>query len=257
MNMSLKIRRAEAGDSQTVLEFTRDLACLEGSLQDVVATPMDIASSLFSSTPAAYCELAEWRGEPAGFAVWSYNYSIFLGKRCLWLEDLFVAERFRRMGIGRSLLSHLARRCRDEGLGRMEWSVLHTNNPAVAFWGRNKSSSKSYAKVERIVNPRREILAHILLLFVAERRRAAERLSFQLGALETGLRSLNQQTALELGDGIEHVHVHRAGGVGEIGAAERDTVDLYAHFSQCFDRGADVDRVAAEPIKLGHDQYVT
>lgn len=68
------------------------------------------------------------------------------------------------------------------------------------------------------MNPRREILAHILLLFVAERRRAAERLSFQLGALETGLRSLNPQTALELGDGIEHVHVHRAGGVGEITA---------------------------------------
>jgi predicted nucleic acid-binding protein len=134
---------------------------------------------------------------------------------------------------------------------------LHAAFPDALIWGRNKSSSKSYAKVERIVNPRREILAHILLLFVAERRRAAERLSFQLGSLETGLRSLNQQTALELGDGIEHVHVHRAGGVGEIGAAERDTVDLYAHFSQCFDRGADVDRVAAEPIKLGHDQYVT
>lgn len=132
--MSLEIRQAEVDDAGTIVEFTRELARYEGSLQDVVATPADIASSLFSQRPSAYCELAEWNGEPAGFAIWSYNYSIFLGKSCLWLEDLFVAEKFRRKGIGHALLSHLARKCRDERLGRMEWSVLHWNEPAIGFY---------------------------------------------------------------------------------------------------------------------------
>ena len=77
----------------------------------------------------------------------------------------------------------------------------------AVIWGRNKNSSKSHAKVDRIMNPRREIVAHILLLFVAGRQRASERLSFQLCTLETGLHPLNQQIALELSDGIEHVMV--------------------------------------------------
>jgi hypothetical protein len=92
-------------------------------------------------------------------------------------------------------------------------------------WGRNKSSSKSHAKVERIMNPRREIVAHILLLFVAGRQRASERLSFQLCTLEIGLHPLNQQIALELSDGIEHVHGHAAGQADEISAAKRETAD--------------------------------
>jgi diamine N-acetyltransferase len=132
--MALKIRRAQATDAAIIVEFTRSLASYEGSLQDVVATPADIALAMFACPPSAYCELAEWDGEPAGFAIWSYNFSIYLGKSCLWLEDLFVAEKFRRRGIGRALLFHLARKCRQEKLGRMEWSVLHGNEPATAFY---------------------------------------------------------------------------------------------------------------------------
>jgi hypothetical protein len=73
------------------------------------------------------------------------------------------------------------------------------------------------------------------------------------GALETGLRPLDQQIALELGDGVEHGHGHRAGRAGEICAAERKAIDAHAHFGQSLNRGADVDRIAAEAIKLSHD----
>lgn len=132
--MCLKIRQAKVEDSRTILEFTRGLARFEGASEEVVATPADISSSLFAPNPAAYCELAEWNGQLAGFAIWSYNYSIYLGKRCLWLEDLFVHEKFRRMGVGRSLLTYLARKCQDEELGRMEWSVLSSNDPAIVFY---------------------------------------------------------------------------------------------------------------------------
>jgi diamine N-acetyltransferase len=81
-----------------------------------------------------FCEIAEWDGEPAGIALWFPNFSSFRGRHGLYLEDLFVRPAFRRRGIGRALLRHLARRCVTEGWTRFEWAVLDWNAPSIAFY---------------------------------------------------------------------------------------------------------------------------
>lgn len=132
--MSLTIRRAQPGDAAIVLELIRGLARYEKLEHELVATAAEIEASLFSSNPRAFCEIAEWQGETAGFALWFYNYSTFLGCHGIYLEDLFVKESQRGHGIGQALLGHLAQRCVNERLGRLEWSVLDWNEPAIGFY---------------------------------------------------------------------------------------------------------------------------
>jgi GNAT superfamily N-acetyltransferase len=134
--MSLLIRSACPGDAALVLALVRDLADYERLAHEVEATEEAIAAALFSPNPRVFCEIAEWQGEPAGFALWFYNYSTFLGRHGIYLEDLFVEPRFRSNGIGQALLAHLARRCVAEKLGRLEWSVLDWNEPAIRFYER-------------------------------------------------------------------------------------------------------------------------
>jgi GNAT superfamily N-acetyltransferase len=134
--MPLLIRPACPDDAALVLSLIRDLADYERLAHEVEATEEAIAASLFSPTPRVFCEIAEWQGEPAGFALWFYNYSTFLGRHGIYLEDLFVEPRFRSNGIGQALLAHLARRCVAEKLGRLEWSVLDWNEPAIRFYER-------------------------------------------------------------------------------------------------------------------------
>ena len=118
--MSLTIRRASLADTPLVIDFIRQLGDYEKLLHEVEASEVDLGASLFAAEPRAFCEIAEWAGEPAGFALWFYNYSTFLGRHGIYLEDLFVHERFRGHGIGKSLLAHLAERCLAEKLGRLE-----------------------------------------------------------------------------------------------------------------------------------------
>lgn len=132
--MSLTIRRAGAGDMPLLLSFIRELADYEKLLPEVVATEEDLASALLSDTPKAFCEIAEWNGKAAGFALWFYNFSTFRGRHGIYLEDLYVRPEFRGHGIGKALLSDLARRCVSEGLPRLEWWVLDWNEPAIAFY---------------------------------------------------------------------------------------------------------------------------
>lgn len=134
--MPLAIRPARPEDAQTVLTLIRGLADYEKLLHEVEATEADIAASLFGSNPRVFCDIAEWDGAAAGFALWFYNYSTFLGRHGLYLEDLFVRPEFRAHGIGKALLAHLARRCMAEGLGRLEWAVLDWNEPAIGFYKR-------------------------------------------------------------------------------------------------------------------------
>jgi diamine N-acetyltransferase len=134
--VSLLIRSARREDAALVLSLIRDLADYERLAQEVEATEDAIATSLFSPNPRVFCEIAEWQGEPAGFALWFYNYSTFLGRHGIYLEDLFVEPRFRSNGIGQALLAQLARRCVAEKLGRLEWSVLDWNEPAIRFYQR-------------------------------------------------------------------------------------------------------------------------
>ena len=81
-----------------------------------------------------FCDIAEWDGVPAGFALWFYNFSTFLGRAGIYIEDLYVDPAYRKQGIGRAIFKALAKRAVDEGCGRVEWSVLNWNKPALDFY---------------------------------------------------------------------------------------------------------------------------
>jgi GNAT superfamily N-acetyltransferase len=132
--MSLVIRPARPGEAALVFEFVRELADYERLLHEVEATAEDIDRALFGENPRAFCDIAEWEGEPAGIALWFYNFSTFRGKHGLFLEDLFVRPAWRGRGIATALMQHLAKHCLEEGLGRFEWSVLDWNEPAIKFY---------------------------------------------------------------------------------------------------------------------------
>jgi GNAT superfamily N-acetyltransferase len=134
----LQLRPARPADVPTLLELIRELADYERLLDQVDATPDALAAALFGAAPRVFSDLAEWHDgdgvATAGFALWFYNFSTFRGRHGIYLEDLFVRPAFRGRGIGKALLSNLARRCVDEGLTRLEWSVLDWNKPARDFY---------------------------------------------------------------------------------------------------------------------------
>lgn len=132
--MTLTIRSARPGEAGLVLAFIRELAAFERLAHEVEASQADIAAALFGERPRVFAEIAEWSGEPAGFALWFYNFSTFRGRHGIYLEDLFVRPAYRGHGIGRALLQRLAQRCVAEGLGRLEWWVLDWNEPALRFY---------------------------------------------------------------------------------------------------------------------------
>ncbi len=132
--MSLAIRQAGPGDEALVLGFIRKLAEYEKLLHEVAATEEDIRAALSGAAPRCHCDLAFWEGEPAGFALWFYNFSTFAGKAGIYLEDLFVEPHLRGRGIGKALLKHLAKRCLEEGLPRLQWWVLDWNEPSIAVY---------------------------------------------------------------------------------------------------------------------------
>ena len=132
--MTLTIRKAEERDAALIFDFIRELAAYERLAHEVDATEADIAKALFAPQPRVFADIAEWDGEPAGFALWFYNFSTFRGRHGIYLEDLFVRPDFRSRSIGKALLRHLARRCVTEGLPRLEWWVLDWNEPALRFY---------------------------------------------------------------------------------------------------------------------------
>lgn len=141
--MMIKTRPAKPSDVATIHGFIRDLAEYEKLLHEVTATEADTEAALFSAQPRAYCDLVEVDGRPEGFALWFYNYSTFEGRGGIYLEDLFVRPQVRGVGAGKALLRALARRCVDEGLARLEWSVLDWNQPAIVFYDGLGASSKA------------------------------------------------------------------------------------------------------------------
>jgi GNAT superfamily N-acetyltransferase len=132
--MSIHLRPATSSDTTIVLELIRELAIYEKLLDHCVATPEALAHHLFGEHPRAEVVLAEWEGSVVGFALFFHTFSTFLGKPGLYLEDLFVKPDFRGQGIGKALLTHLARLAQLRQCGRLEWSVLNWNEPSIAFY---------------------------------------------------------------------------------------------------------------------------
>jgi GNAT superfamily N-acetyltransferase len=130
----LTLRPAVPADARLILQYIRELAEYEREPEAAVATEADIHRHAFSEHPLVKVTLAEWEGQPAGFALWFLNFSTWEGKPGLYLEDLFVRPAFRGLGIGKALLQHLAALAVKEGWTRFVWQVLDWNTPAIEFY---------------------------------------------------------------------------------------------------------------------------
>jgi len=130
----LEIRAASEDDVPLILTLIKELAEYERLSHKVVATEAMLRNSLFGERRVAEALLGYLGDDPAGFALFFHSFSTFLGKPGIYLEDLYVRPEFRGVGVGRALLVHLARLAEERGCGRLEWSVLDWNEPAISFY---------------------------------------------------------------------------------------------------------------------------
>ena len=130
----IEIRQATVEDSALILRFVTELAIYEKAENEVIATKSDIESSLFASDSSTKAVICSINNEPIGFAVYFFNYSTWLGKHGLYLEDLYVSPQYRGIGAGKALLKHLAEIALSNNCGRFEWSVLDWNEPAIQLY---------------------------------------------------------------------------------------------------------------------------
>lgn len=130
----ISIRPATAADVPLVLEFIRELARYERLEDQVVATPADLSAALFGPRPYAEVAFGCVAGVPVGFALFFHNFSTFIGKPGIYLEDLFVRPEARGHGVGRALLAWLARVTLERGGARLDWAVLDWNTPSIGFY---------------------------------------------------------------------------------------------------------------------------
>lgn len=128
------IRPATTEDAPVILALIRELAEYEKLLHEVTATVKDLEASLFGPRPYAEVVLAFTCDEVAGYGLYFHNYSTFLGRQGMYVEDIYVRPHLRGRGLGKALLRHLARVAVDRGCGRLEWSVLDWNKPAIDFY---------------------------------------------------------------------------------------------------------------------------
>jgi GNAT superfamily N-acetyltransferase len=132
----LSLRAAEPADVPAIFQLIGELADYERLRHQMVGKPDDLQRHLFAEPRYAHALLARWDEEVAGFALYFHNYSTFLCRPGLYLEDLFVRPALRGRGIGKALLTELERRAREAGCGRMEWAVLDWNQSAIEFYRR-------------------------------------------------------------------------------------------------------------------------
>jgi len=130
----LTIRDAQCEDAQQILDFITELAIYEKAEDQVLATIDTIKSSIFSAHSHVDAIICEYQGEAIGMAIYFYNYSTWLAKPGLFLEDLYVTQAHRGKGAGKQLLKHLANIALDKGCGRFEWNCLDWNTPSRAFY---------------------------------------------------------------------------------------------------------------------------
>ena len=131
---NLRIEKAGEGDVPLILSFIKELAEYERMSDDVVATEELLRASLFGERAMAEVVIAYRDERAVGFALFFHNFSTFLGRPGIYLEDLYVQPQARGKGVGRSLLAHLARLAKERGCGRLEWAVLDWNEPAIRFY---------------------------------------------------------------------------------------------------------------------------
>ena len=153
------IRPARPDDIQLVATLVRELAAYEKLTDFVVSTPEDFTRALFGDPPRAYALILEADGQPAGFALYFFNFSTFAGRPGLYLEDLFVRPEFRRRGFGRAVFRHLARIALAEGCGRLDWAVLDWNEPAIQFYAALGAKPTQGWIGQRLSGPALEALA--------------------------------------------------------------------------------------------------
>ena len=156
---TFEIRPARPGDVAVVHAMIRELAEFERLAHLCVASEADLAAALFGPRPAAEVLIACRDGEAAGFALFFHNFSTFLGRRGLWLEDLFVRPAHRRKGCAQALLTTLADLARERGCGRFEWAVLDWNAPAIDFYRSLGATVLPDWRIVRVVGPALDHLA--------------------------------------------------------------------------------------------------
>jgi len=148
--VNVTIRQAAATDVPRILALIRELADYERSLEEVTATEDGLRAALFAAQPAVFAHVAVADDEVVGFALWFLNFSTWLGRHGIYLEDLYVTPAMRGHGIGKALLAELAATCTRRGYGRLEWWVLDWNEPAIGFYRSIGAEPMSEWTVQRL-----------------------------------------------------------------------------------------------------------
>ncbi|HEU0307540.1 MAG TPA: GNAT family N-acetyltransferase [Lysobacter sp.] len=153
------LRLATRDDVPLILDFIRELADYEREPGAVQADEALLTANLFGTQPGAEVVIAEADGQPAGFALFFHNFSTWLGRRGLYLEDLFVRPQFRGRGVGEVLMAYLAKLALERGCGRFEWAVLDWNTPAIDFYRRLGAAGMDEWTVQRVTGDALRALA--------------------------------------------------------------------------------------------------
>ena len=144
------IRPAKVGDLPEILQLIKDLAIYEKAEHEVLATVEELERTLFGEVPKVFAHLVDVDGKVVGIAIWFLNYSTWLGKHGIYLEDLYVQPEFRGQGFGLALLKELARICVERGYPRFQWWVLDWNSPAIEFYSSHGAVAMNEWTVHRI-----------------------------------------------------------------------------------------------------------
>jgi GNAT superfamily N-acetyltransferase len=160
MRSKLHLRVATAEDIPLILGFIKQLAEYEKLAHEVTATEESLRANLFGERQTAEVILAFEGDEPAGFALFFHNFSTFVGKPGIYLEDLFVRPKFRARGYGKALMIHLARIAQERDCGRFEWWVLNWNTPSIEFYRRLGAKPMSDWTVQRLTRVEIDALAN-------------------------------------------------------------------------------------------------
>ena len=146
----MTIRAATPADAPLIATLVRELADYEQLAHEAVATIADFEKALFGPNPKAHALIVEHEGQTAGFAIYFYNFSTFLGRPGIYVEDVYIRPDFRRHGFGGAVFRHLAQQAVAEGCGRMEWWVLDWNEPAIRFYGKIGAKPMNEWTVQRL-----------------------------------------------------------------------------------------------------------